>query len=77
MKTCNIHRGHELERNGTCSCCDDPAQALLRLRVAVQPKFRTPRAKKPQGHWWMGQLRKYAKPENLSGQDAALPPGDR
>lgn len=77
MKTCNVHRGHELERNGTCSRCEDPAQALLRLRAAVTPKLRTPVARKPQGTWWMGKLKQYAQQPELSGQDAALPKGDR
>jgi hypothetical protein len=76
-QTCNKHRGHELERNGTCSRCEDPAQALLRLKAAVKPKLRTPAAKKP-GAWWMGKLKQYARENRpVAGQDAALPNGDR
>jgi len=77
MPTCLKHRGHDLERNGTCSRCDDPAQALLRLRAAVQPKLRTPIPKRPPGPWWMGKLKQYAQEQSAARGQESLPPGDR
>lgn len=66
--------GRRLEGQA-CNYCPDPAQRLLALqsRVATRP---TPK-KQPRAHWWTSQWRPKPKPETVSGQDAALPKGDR
>lgn len=58
-----------------CTFCPDPEERLLALqsrfsRASVAPK------RLPQGHWWMRKLKEKPIPP-VSGQDAALPLGDR
>lgn len=82
----------ELDRHG-CPRCDDPVQRLEKLRAsqlqfrrdlkAGKVTFKRP-PKKQQGGYFMQQCRQTAEQRAarlaqlpVSGQDAALPPGDR
>lgn len=74
--------GRQLLSNGLCVNCNTPQDALERLR-ALQKKPAPPRkhyfnGKPSGGAWFMNRLReKDAAERPLSGQDAAMPPGDR
>jgi len=58
----------ELLPNGICPNCDDPGASVERLRGMIRE--RRPRPRPP-----IGPALVVNRP--LSGQDAALPPGDR
>ena len=78
MNRCN-KCNRELTR-GLCTFCPDPAQKLLALQQRVVFKARPGAAKAKRvtagGAWWMKKL-KQPMTEHSSGQDAALPVGDR
>ena len=60
-----------------CTYCPDPAQRLLALQSRVTTS-RPPRKKQhPRAHWWTSKWKPKTGTETVSGQDAALPKGDR
>lgn len=69
-----------LMANGLCSMCADPAESVERLRKAAESQDIIKRQAMRKSSWWLRKAIERAKSDPqlpLSGQDAALPVGDR
>lgn len=69
-----------VDRNGRCANCEDAAAAVGRLKATLAVSKVKARRSQAGGAWWLGRGKQWARdaaPRPLSGQDAALPPGDR